>query len=490
MTNASDRKTAHDAVDAAQTVAKRLNEMTKTATALAKEGKELSAVQSVMKDVKFLGTASTVLGIAGFGLGVATMLMGAKSVAEQNTELLEAMKGQIDGLERDMKRLLAEQRLHTDLVAARDKWDALCHTLTDYHRRYDDYSRSKLEADRRWLVKLNQHEVLLLAESFAKLMHETEPDENLLLATYNASFGHEGMILTLGAHAMTEAYFMQDLCKLIASTIRETEPGLLGDVLPDEDLAERFVVHMASISKAVQDQATECQQHCWEKVDEQLSKRIFPSTALNWAGYFTNNCRSIGEALRAQWPRYDWSVIVYDAIRGFDRHGVASKGIWCKTYFGSGDGEGNYGQLCESGGRANIIVAAVPVGAHIYDAASDADIAEAWYDLTLNARATMVIKDSLAGFLARHRQGLFFYCLKEDSEVYTDGERKRGVRMDFWSQAAGHAERDSRRNIAVHNQGVWEEGRILVSHINLAYVDEDGGHHTSNSYYQTVHLTA
>jgi hypothetical protein len=481
MTYAQDVNTAQSSAETAQVIAKKLNKMSKTATTLAKEGKTLSTVDTLLADVKFFGRAGTVLGAVGAGLGVVSLILGEKSAAEQNTELLGAMKGQISQLSADMKRLFADQTRERHLIAATQRWDEHFDYLALCHSRYDLYVANPSTSYRNDLLKLDPMEMMRQADEFGKLMEDPRAQENLLEATYESSFGNEGTILTIGTHVLAEIYFLQNLCMVLRDLIASHEPTRLEDIPLEADISKRFAQAIGIIADQIGYYAQLCQTHVWKNVDECLTNRVFTNITLDWNGYFTKNSKDIGEALQAQWPRFDWSVIVYDAVRGFNRHGVSSRGIWRKDYFGEGGDESTYGQACKLG-RANIIVAAVSVGAPIYDAANENDLNEAWYDLTLDARATMVIQNSLQGFQNRKRNGLFFYCKKEGSAD--------GVRVDFWSRAQGHSERDTRRQISVRNQGTSEEGRILWSNINLAYVDKHNRHHASDNYYQLAHLTA
>lgn len=446
--------------------------MSKTATALAKEGKALSQVDTLLKDVQYFGKAAAVLGAVGAGLGIVTMILGEKSAAEQNTELLNAIKGQISQLSADMKRLFADEEREAHLIAAQARWDEKFSSPSNYHSRYDRYVKEKTEAHRINLMKLDPFELMDQAGEFGRWMKQPLAQENLFLAIYESSFGNEGTILAIGTHVLKETYFLHRLCLLQRELVEKYDPARLGSIPPESEINDSFVKSIEVISKEIDKYAQKCRDNCWNNVDQCLVNRIFTETDLNWADYFTENCKDIGEALQAQWPRYDWSVIVYDAVGGFDRHGVASKGIYRKDYFR---------QQCKSG-QANIIVAAVSVGSHIFDPTSTNDLADAWYDLTLSSRATMVVKDSLAGFSSQSRNGLYFYCLREDMN--------NGVRMNGWSRAEGYPERDIRKNITIYNQGSWEQGRILFSAINIAASDGHGNHWNTETYYSTLHLTA
>lgn len=481
MSATKDLNTSQKAVESAQGIFKKLDTMSKSATALAKEGKTLSQVDALLQDVQFFGKAATVFGAVGAGLGVITMIMGEKSAAEQNTALLTAIQGQISQLSTDMKRLFADQEREAHMIAAQARWDEKFSLLSSYHSRYDNYIEKQYDAYRIDLMQLDPLELIRQADELAEWMHQRLAQENILQAMYEYSFGNEGTILAIGAHVLQEAYFLHHLCLQLRDMAEKWEPARIQKIPPESEINTRFAKSIAAISEAIDNYARQCRDNCWNNVDQCLTHRIFPEIDLNWADYFTTNSKDIGEALQAQWPRYDWSVIVYDAVRGFDRHGVASNGIFRKDYWGSDTDEEQRGQQCKSG-RANIIVAAASVDAHIFDPTNPADLADAWYDLTLNARATMDVQQSLAGFRTRNRNGLYFYSKREDAD-------SGGVRMNFWSRAERNRQKDTRTNIVVYNQGTWEQGRILASTINLATV-VDGDHRNTDIYYNTLYLSA
>ncbi len=476
MVNSKDTETANKAIDTAQKIAVKLDKMSKAATALAKEGKALGKLDEMLQNVAYFGQAATVLGAVGGGLGLVTLILGTKSAAEQNTELLTAIKGQISQLSTDMTRLFEKAEKTAHLIAAQARWDTKFDELSDYHSRYDHFLASKdYDAYRQHLLKLNQEDLMHLADTFGELMNDDLlAQENLLLATYKSSFGNEPLILSIGTHILQETYFLQELCLLIGETIRSTEPGRIHELLPDAEVSARFAIAINKIAEAIRIWAKKCRDECWTNVEEFLETQQFPDTHLDWQGYYVANLAAIGESLRTRWPRYDWSVIVYDAVGGYDRHGVVSSenGIYRKAYFRRDCGSG----------QANIIVAAVPAEAHNFDPGNATDLGNAWYDLTLDSRATMIPKNALAGFHTRKRDGLFFYCLKEGQD--------NGVRMNYWSRAAQYPGHDTRTTISIYNQGAWQEGRIISSEINLASIDGSGRHYNTSVYYQTIHLTA
>ncbi len=83
----------------------------------------------------------------------------SKSAAEQNTELLTAIKGQISQLSTDMTRLFAKAENTANMIAAQARWDEKFDQLSDYHSRYDLFMANGDEqlAYRKHLLLLNQY---------------------------------------------------------------------------------------------------------------------------------------------------------------------------------------------------------------------------------------------------------------------------------------------------------------------------------------------
>jgi len=320
-----DLKRVKSSIEVAQKMASQVNAWAEKATKLAESGKELSEIQDVLKGVTAFGKASAFLGVAAGGMELVLMLVGGPTPEEQIMSMIGKLSNKVDRLGQHLDYEFERLEDHDDLVNAKNLINKHNNKIRDVLSWIDEYRNAEDEHAKIGIQKTllegdlyYQSQYLDCVRHMADLLNNSSADQNILLATFNSTCGDLKAITTIGMPYLMSAIYASMAYSLLAALRfqRNSDDGLQ----TPEEIEELFQPYINKISEAIKSYSQKCYDEAEQRIEERVEKdEIFKE--LDVSDY--NDAASVViDQLYKQWYWYDWLVIVYAPVEGWDNHGV------------------------------------------------------------------------------------------------------------------------------------------------------------------------
>lgn len=359
MPNKSELKQIKESVETAKKLTSKLDDWAKSAHSLAEEGKDLSQIQSILKDVSAFGKISAALGIAAGAFDIFLSAFGGPSAEEQIMSMLTEIAGKIDRLHADMDEKFKLLEGHADIVSAKAKIYPHTEFMSGELRRHiADFVAAKTDEDKKFargVLLLDEYGPAAIEDhigAIADILALPKPEDNILVATYNDTIGDVRSILSVGMPLVSATVWGATIYGFIAA-LRYSADEKKG--LPTQEfIAKIFDPLTAKISGAVQSHVAQCFAFpaAHNNIQRKMQERIFPTMP---TADKSHAAAVIRDTLMQQWYWFDCVAIAYDPVEGSENHGANGPMLFIDPDHHSRIEWIN--APCQNGGKLNIQLA-------------------------------------------------------------------------------------------------------------------------------------
>ncbi|SNR14066.1 hypothetical protein [Tenacibaculum jejuense] len=350
--NSSIQISPKEAIEKAKEAAEKTQTYIDEAKEILEKGGTLSKLQDFIKRLDGIGSASYVFGALSAGLEIATFLSGEKSTEEKMIEMLSNISKQIDDLRSrmdyqfDRLKTYINYKLFTNRFSeAKYVFDALNNKMMTYKKLKEDKDVKEEQIkdfENDDLLTINQTVIFDKAQELTNLINgSTLSGDNILVASQEQTFGDIRFIMVVGNTILNYV--------ILAMQLEGTLVGIRGD---REGKSHDRILNEIDNKKImynglIQEIKTGLKNALINVKKEEVSDRYIASYCENEifqklsADNLQESADILGKILSEQWFWYDWVVITYDPVSGYDRHGVAGYfKFYPRQIVGGGDNKG------------------------------------------------------------------------------------------------------------------------------------------------------
>lgn len=354
MSTESDLDHAKTAINVAKEAASKIHEWAEQAKLLAEGGKELSEIQVVLKGVTVFGKVSAIMGVAAGGMGMLIKIVGGPSPEEKIMSMIDDLSAKVGRILIHQDNIEARQKAHHDLVNAKDQiWPHL--EFIKILMGHIEEIQTATEEDKAPLIKnllLHYNNKDLIDDAvmqIADLLQHSDPDQNVLRATYIATYGDPKSICNVTASLLMAAVDASIAYGFVAKHLYQSDNTF--GLLSTEAMGQKFQPQIDRISR----ESDKYISKCWSETEKNINNRLKKEEILeklDVTDYQQASDKLCGQ-LSGSWYMYDWLVIVYAPWKGYKHHGVTGGDFRIERFR----------QKCLNDVQANIIIAWTPKGA-------------------------------------------------------------------------------------------------------------------------------
>lgn len=309
--------------------------ISKFGDAASKGATTLAKFEDLMSTASKLAKLGTGLGMVGAGLGVIATLAGAKSDTDRVLDAIAGLSHQVDNLDQHMN----EQFEHLEDVvrqsAAKTQLFPEIATLKAVSELMEEYGQiakhnpnsADAEVKRDELRAYTTSDMLDAAEAIHMQMTNEALASHILEATYRLTHGDLKTIGAIGA-----ALFMYiNLAKSAHVTLaclgknERYKPSKSKVAAMERSASKLFDPLIREVNEAWQAMMHKCINNMRDNVEGKLRELMRPNPFNPISMFHTNHkeySKYLRDGLSEQFFWCDWLAIVYDAVSGYDTHGM------------------------------------------------------------------------------------------------------------------------------------------------------------------------
>jgi hypothetical protein len=345
-----------------------------------------SSLQSLLSSSKFSTFASS-LGLLGAGLGIlnAAGVFG-KSDTAQILDAIGGLSSKIDDLKSTMLAKFDHVEAVVDFTSAKSDIAPYIATLDTLKSLVNNYRVASSDADREeWagrILEFKSSEVAVAVQGIANAS-EGEPTANSLFASLLAeSYGDMELVMYFGNTLMGYCAFaviVDAMIDYLTAAQDFTAATSDEDKLEAGEAAGKYAAELYTDNMTiVHDAWYGAYQDCMQNVDTYIGQKMTGSILSTLsASDHTAASEALFDALKEQWFWYDWFVVLYDDVSGYNNH------AWW------GWNQLSWKRQQVDGGKVNIVVKY-----------TDKDVTATGSTLTTKMNYTVPFTGSLVGVVA------------------------------------------------------------------------------------------
>lgn len=327
---------------------KYVNDLSKSADGLYYGGIG-GAINGFLSSTKIFAKLSIGFGLIGAGLGFVSLFAGGKDANEKILDAVEKLEGRVDQLERSMNAQFEQLKNELEWNAARiqivnylNPLNALRPLVSRYQEAVKVGNSTTIRDMEDRLLEYDRRVVWDSIIGIYSQVHGKDLHLNILEALYKSSYGHLSSLVQVGSSLLSYCVFglMADAMIRRLQLIREAQDQ-------GREVDESLMMEAASgadklylpINEDVSSEGARWSSQCVSEAKENIKLRMDNVILRNLHhGDHKGGAGFIRKSLHNYWPWFDWFVVVYDPVAGFDNHawrGWDSHG-WLRHHLASG----------------------------------------------------------------------------------------------------------------------------------------------------------
>ena len=326
--------TPKEAVEKAKEAAKKTQEYIDQTKEILEKGGSISDIQRFITKLDGIGNVSFVFGALSAGLQIASFLSGEKSTEEKMMEMLSNISKQIKELESRVDYQFDRLKTYINYKVLTNRFSqasAVFDAANNKMKVYKDLKQDKkvkeeqiedFENDE--LLTINQTDIYNKAQVMTNLIKGSSLGKDKILEeSQEQTFGDIRFIMIVGNAILNYVIFAMQLEGTLTG-IRGKREGKSDDrILNEIDNKKRIY------NSLIQDIKVGLKNALLNVQKEEVSSEYIVSYCENEifrklsGDNLQESANILGKVLSEQWFWYDWTVIIYEPVKGWDRHGVA-----------------------------------------------------------------------------------------------------------------------------------------------------------------------